>query len=102
VLAIKPDYIDPISWSLKPPRADFAKLSIYVRDRDAHPTDLDYAMNVLPSVRYMRKTKIDELFKGMPVGLQIIGRPGEEALVLRAARAFERERPWAQHRPTVA
>jgi Asp-tRNA(Asn)/Glu-tRNA(Gln) amidotransferase A subunit family amidase len=40
--------------------------------------------------------------KGMPVGLQIIGRPGEEALVLRAARAFERERPWAQHRPTVA
>jgi Asp-tRNA(Asn)/Glu-tRNA(Gln) amidotransferase A subunit family amidase len=41
-------------------------------------------------------------YKGMPVGLQIIGRPGEEALVLRAARAFERERPWAQNRPTVA
>lgn len=38
-------------------------------------------------------------FKGMPVGLQIVGRPGEEALVLRAARALERERPWAQHRP---
>jgi Asp-tRNA(Asn)/Glu-tRNA(Gln) amidotransferase A subunit family amidase len=39
--------------------------------------------------------------EGMPVGLQIIGRPGEEALVLRAARAFERERPWDQHRPPV-
>jgi Asp-tRNA(Asn)/Glu-tRNA(Gln) amidotransferase A subunit family amidase len=41
-------------------------------------------------------------YKDMPVGLQIIGRPGEEALVLRAARAFERERPWAQHRPRLA
>jgi len=38
-------------------------------------------------------------YKGMPVGLQIIGRPNEEALVLRAARAFEKARPWAQHRP---
>lgn len=40
-------------------------------------------------------------YKGMPVGLQIIGRPGEEALVLRAAHAFERERPWQQHRPDL-
>jgi len=40
-------------------------------------------------------------YKGMPVGLQIIGRPGDEALVLRAARAFERERPWAQRRPPL-
>jgi Asp-tRNA(Asn)/Glu-tRNA(Gln) amidotransferase A subunit family amidase len=40
--------------------------------------------------------------QGMPVGLQIIGRPGEEALVLRAARAFERERPWAAHRPDLS
>ena len=40
-------------------------------------------------------------YRGMPVGLQIIGRPGEEDLVLRAARAFEQERPWAQHRPAV-
>jgi Asp-tRNA(Asn)/Glu-tRNA(Gln) amidotransferase A subunit family amidase len=38
---------------------------------------------------------------GMPVGLQIMGRPGEEALVLRAARAYERERPWAQLRPPL-
>ena len=38
-------------------------------------------------------------FDDMPVGLQIIGRPNQEDLVLRAARAFERERPWAQLRP---
>jgi aspartyl-tRNA(Asn)/glutamyl-tRNA(Gln) amidotransferase subunit A len=40
-------------------------------------------------------------YHGMPVGLQIIGRPGDEVLVRRAARAFEQERPWAQHRLSV-
>jgi Asp-tRNA(Asn)/Glu-tRNA(Gln) amidotransferase A subunit family amidase len=37
--------------------------------------------------------------RNMPVGLQIIGRPGDEAQVLRAARALERARPWAGHCP---
>ncbi|HET6850089.1 MAG TPA: amidase family protein [Gaiellales bacterium] len=32
---------------------------------------------------------------GLPVGLQIIGRRGDDALVLRAAAAFERAHPWA-------
>jgi Asp-tRNA(Asn)/Glu-tRNA(Gln) amidotransferase A subunit family amidase len=41
-------------------------------------------------------------FEGMPIGMQIVGRPDEDALVLRAARAFERIRPWAQHRPPCA
>jgi Asp-tRNA(Asn)/Glu-tRNA(Gln) amidotransferase A subunit family amidase len=31
---------------------------------------------------------------GLPVGLQIVGPMHREDLVLRAARAFERERPW--------
>ncbi len=34
---------------------------------------------------------------GLPVGLQIVGRRGEDALVLRAARAFERAFPWSYH-----
>ena len=38
---------------------------------------------------------------GLPVGLQIIGRPDEEHLVLRAARVMERERPWADRRPQL-
>jgi Asp-tRNA(Asn)/Glu-tRNA(Gln) amidotransferase A subunit family amidase len=38
---------------------------------------------------------------GVGAGMKF-GRPGDEALVLQAARAFERERPWAQHRPVVA
>ncbi len=38
---------------------------------------------------------------GLPVGLQIIGRFGDEATVLRAARAFERLAPWAGRRPPL-
>ncbi len=36
---------------------------------------------------------------GLPVGLQIVGRRLEDALVLRAAATFEMLRPWAARRP---
>lgn len=36
---------------------------------------------------------------GLPVGLQIVGRRLDDALVLRAAAAFEVLRPWAIRRP---
>ena len=38
---------------------------------------------------------------GLPIGLHIIGRRGDEAAVLRASAAFEQARPWEQHRPNV-
>jgi aspartyl-tRNA(Asn)/glutamyl-tRNA(Gln) amidotransferase subunit A len=38
--------------------------------------------------------------RGLPVGLQIVGRRLEDALVLRAAAAFEALRPWATRRPS--
>lgn len=38
---------------------------------------------------------------GLPVGLQIVSRRFDDAGVLRAAAAFERTRPWAQHRPEI-
>jgi len=150
--ALMPDYDNPFTWAAKLPRDQYAKLSIYIRDRSDRPNELDYALSIRPEVRYREKTRLDDLFsridlllcptitrrafvcgrenvtpwqytaythlvnvsgycaasvpagfyKGMPIGLQIIGRPDEEALVLRAARAFERERPWAQHRPPLS
>jgi aspartyl-tRNA(Asn)/glutamyl-tRNA(Gln) amidotransferase subunit A len=39
---------------------------------------------------------------GLPVGLHIIGRPGAESTVFAASAAFEKARPWIQHRPPVS
>jgi Asp-tRNA(Asn)/Glu-tRNA(Gln) amidotransferase A subunit family amidase len=38
---------------------------------------------------------------GLPIGLQIVGKRGGEAAVLRAAAAFEAARPWANRIPPV-
>jgi aspartyl-tRNA(Asn)/glutamyl-tRNA(Gln) amidotransferase subunit A len=38
---------------------------------------------------------------GLPIGLQIVGRRLQDALVLRAAAALEAAAPWAQKRPAV-
>ncbi len=38
---------------------------------------------------------------GLPVGLQLIGPRGSEALALRVCRALEVVRPWAHHRPPI-
>ena len=39
---------------------------------------------------------------GLPIGLHIVGRKGGEETVLAASAAFERARPWIQHRPPVS
>jgi Asp-tRNA(Asn)/Glu-tRNA(Gln) amidotransferase A subunit family amidase len=38
---------------------------------------------------------------GLPIGLQVVGRRWEDALVLRACAAFEAIQPWAGQRPPV-
>jgi aspartyl-tRNA(Asn)/glutamyl-tRNA(Gln) amidotransferase subunit A len=38
---------------------------------------------------------------GLPVGLQLIGRIGEDAQLLRAAALFEAAHPWTQRRPPL-
>jgi len=38
---------------------------------------------------------------GLPVGLQIVGRPYDEATVFRAAAAFEEAHPWVRRKPPL-
>jgi aspartyl-tRNA(Asn)/glutamyl-tRNA(Gln) amidotransferase subunit A len=38
---------------------------------------------------------------GLPIGLQIVGRRFDDVTVLRASAAFERIRPWREHRPPL-
>lgn len=39
---------------------------------------------------------------GLPVGIQLVGRPAADATVLSLAAQLERDRPWAHHRPQLA
>jgi len=39
--------------------------------------------------------------EGLPLGLQVGGRPFEESTILRIAEAFERRTPWHKRRPIV-
>lgn len=39
---------------------------------------------------------------GLPIGLHIVGRPGDEAAVIAASAAFEEARPWANIRARVS
>ena len=39
---------------------------------------------------------------GLALGMQLIGKPGADALVLRAGDAYERATPWRSHRPDLS
>jgi len=39
--------------------------------------------------------------EGLPLGMQVVGHPFDEARVLRIARAYERETPWRDRRPAL-
>jgi amidase len=40
--------------------------------------------------------------EGLPLGIQIMGRPADEATLIALAAQIEAARPWAQHRPAFA
>ncbi|MHB8529485.1 MAG: amidase [Caulobacteraceae bacterium] len=39
---------------------------------------------------------------GLPIGLQFVGRPAEEAVLFRLAGQLEKARPWADRRPNLS
>ena len=38
---------------------------------------------------------------GLPIGLQLVGRPFEDATVLRAAHAYKQQANWVARHPAV-
>jgi amidase len=40
--------------------------------------------------------------EGLPLGIQIVGRPADEATLIALAAQIEAARPWSQHRPGLA
>ena len=40
--------------------------------------------------------------QGVPLAAQLVGRPGDEATLLKLSAQIEAERPWADRRPDVA
>jgi amidase len=39
---------------------------------------------------------------GLPLGVQLIGRPNDEATLISLAAQIEAERPWANARPPIS
>jgi len=39
---------------------------------------------------------------GLPLAVQLVGRPGDETTLISLAAQLERERPWAERRPPVS
>ena len=88
------------------PAANWQKDTIIVDGRSL--TDTDMAMTVLFNM--FSRCPVLAVPSGMtdaglPTGIQIVGRPCDDAMTFRVARALERARPWlndASRRPTLA
>jgi amidase len=39
---------------------------------------------------------------GLPVGVQLVGRPADEATLVRIASMLEAERPWRDRHPQIS
>ena len=87
-LPIDQDFFAPIEIDGKP---------IDTMRRAWYPYTLPFNMTGNPAV----SIPCDWDNQGLPVGLQLIGRLGEDALLLRTAALFEQARPWAQRRPPL-
>ena len=70
------------------------------RDSDADATEWPFSLPFNLTRQPAASVPCGLTADGRPVGLQIVGPPHGDALVLRAARAFETARPWPSPPPT--
>ena len=83
----------PVGWETEPddPRAQF--------DRAAAFTPFTAAFNVTGQPAVSLPLHWTE--HGLPVGVQLVGPPAGDALLVRVAAQLEAARPWADRRPQV-
>ncbi len=89
------------------PIAPFLAETVYPTEIDGKPMEnyvdwamLSYAITMVELPAISVPCGMSE--KGMPVGLQIVGRRHDETGLLRAAAAYELAAPWADKRPPIA
>jgi Asp-tRNA(Asn)/Glu-tRNA(Gln) amidotransferase A subunit family amidase len=78
-----------------PPAIDFAEPAEFLKWL---PFILVFSLTGQPAASIPVGWTVD----GLPVGLQVIGRPYDESSVFRAAAAFEESFPWSGARPPLA
>jgi amidase len=83
----------PIGWVFEPeqPKEQF--------DRGAEFTPFTPVVNVTGQPAM---TVPFGIVDGLPVGVQVIGRPAEEATLFRLASQLEEAHPWAERLPVVS
>jgi aspartyl-tRNA(Asn)/glutamyl-tRNA(Gln) amidotransferase subunit A len=61
---------------------------------------LDAVFNVTGNPAISICTGFDRM--GLPLAMQIVGKPFDEATILRIAHAYEQATPWRRQRPSLA
>jgi aspartyl-tRNA(Asn)/glutamyl-tRNA(Gln) amidotransferase subunit A len=93
--------ITPTVPVLAPKLAEVEALAI----ADVRPFEVKYLLrNTAPfSSLYWPSTSVPCGFSkdGLPVGMQISGRPGADSVTLRLAHAYEQATKWHQRRPAL-
>jgi amidase len=90
--------IPEVPWTLGQFAADPANpLGGVVRSAAIVPFTAPFNVTGQPAV----SLPLGESPEGLPVGVQLVGRPGAEDLLLRLSSQLEQARPWADRRPVV-
>jgi aspartyl-tRNA(Asn)/glutamyl-tRNA(Gln) amidotransferase subunit A len=90
--------VTPTMPTTAPPVTTLYHSESFDRWRDAVPYTLPFNLTGQPAASIPCGVSAE----GLPAGLQIIGRRGADALVLRASRAFERATEWQVPHPALA
>jgi aspartyl-tRNA(Asn)/glutamyl-tRNA(Gln) amidotransferase subunit A len=76
-------------------------LAMYLADIYTIGVNLAGLAGVSVPCGFVRRTSAEGAERELPVGLQLIGRPYDEATLLRAARGYERATDWHRRRPPL-